>query len=175
MFDSKNNQIIPRTYGTRYNVIKFDSEGDTYYIHIVGASENDNKYTLLVGTPMLTAGQSYVTFDPVNTSGTIIRPFSLTNEALLPDEALVTRITLYDLPISFNGGCVTSSSSSSSITYSKTSLSGNISSLGMELKSDWNIEFYPKTTVTTVPIIDFFYFYPVYDNTVYTPFLTLKR
>ncbi len=175
MFDSKNNQIIPRTYGTRYNVIKFDSEGDTYYIHIVGASENDNKYTLLVGTPMLTAGQSYVTFDPVNTSGTIIRPFSLTNEALLPDEALVTRITLCDLPISFNGGCVTSSSSSSSITYSKTSLSGNISSLGMELKSDWNIEFYPKTTVTTVPIIDFFYFYPVYDNTVYTPFLTLKR
>jgi len=93
----------------------------------------------------------------------------------LPKEALVARITLCDLPLNFNGARVTSSSSSSSITYSKTSLSGNIGSLGMELKSKWNIEFYPKTTVTSVPIVDFFYFYPVYDNTVYTPFLTLKR
>ena len=175
MFDSKNNQIIPKTYGTRYNVIPFDSKGDTYYIHIVGASENENQYTLLVGTPMLTAAQSYVEFDPVNTSETITNPFSLTDEELLPDEALVARITLCDLPISFNGARVTSSSSSSSITYSKTSLSGNIGSLGMDLKSDWNIEFYPKTTVTSAPIVDFFYFYPVYDNTVYTPFLTLKR
>lgn len=176
MFDSERNEIIPLKYGTRYNVIKFDSKGGTYYIHITGASEEENKYTLFVGTPMLSSNQVRVSFDSVKTSGTIRRSFSLKNEDILPKDAQVTKITLRDLPsLGYSGARVSSSSSSKSVSFNKTSLSGNIGSLGMQLKSDWLVEYYPKTTVTTIPIVDFFYFYPVYDNTTYPYLPTIKK
>lgn len=176
LLDSEKNVVIPKNYGTRYNITKFDSKGGTYYIHIIGASEKENQYTVYVGTPTLSSEEVYVQFDPVRTTGTIKKTFSLVGEDVLPEQALVSKITLRDLPaLGYSGARVTSSSSPTSITYKMDSLSGNIGSLGMELKSTWNVEFYPRTTVTSVPIVDLFYFYPVYDNTVYPHRPTIKK
>lgn len=176
LLDSEDNVIIPKKYGTRYNITKFTSNGGTYYIHITGALDNESQYTLFVGTPMLTSDQVYIRFDPIKTSGTIKKSFSLIGEDILPEQALVSHITLRDLPaLGYNGATVENSSSSSSVSFDGTPLSGSIGSLGMTLKSNWYIEFYPKKTVSSIPIVQFFYFYPVYDNTVYPPFSTIKR
>ncbi len=175
LLDSEKNVVLSETSGTGYHVQKFSSNGGTYYIHIKGALEHESQYTLFVGTPMLSSSEAYVTFDPVNTSGTIRKTFSLENETVLPEDALVSKITLRDLPTQFSGALVTSSSSTESVSFSGTSLSGNIGSLNMELKSVWNIVFYPKKTVKSLPRVSYFYFYPVYDNTEYPYLPTIKK
>lgn len=170
-----NNVIIPMKYGNKCNVTRFNSNGGTYYIHIVGASEKENQYTLFVGTPMLSSDEVYVSFDPVKTSGTVKKFFTLADEAVLPRDSIVAKITLRDLTVNYTGARVTSSSSPTSIIFKKSALSGNIGSLNMELKSRWDIEYYPKSTVTSVPIADFFYFYPVYDNTEYPHLPNIRK
>ena len=57
----------------------------------------------------------------------------------------------------------------------KKSFKNGLGPLDLRLKSDWNIEFYPKSTVTAVPTVTFRYFYPVYDNTVYPDMPTIKK
>lgn len=176
MLDSEDNIIVPKKYGTRYNVTEFNSKGGTYYIHILGASEKENQYTLFVGTPMLSSDEMMIRFDPVKTSGTITKTFSLVNEDILPEESYVARIMLRDfVALGYNSAHVSCSSSPTSITFDKKSTMREVGSLGMELKSTWNIEFYPNTTVNSVPMVDIFYFYPVYDNTVYPHLPTIKK
>lgn len=175
VFDSEKKVVIPTKYGTGYNVTEFDSKGGTYYIHIVGATEDENEYTLLVGTPMLRSDEVWVSFDSVNTSGTVRKTFSLADEVILPKDAVVAQITLRDLrTLGYSSARVSSSSSSSSITF-KDPFSGNIAGLGMDLKSTWTIEYYPQSTVKTVPIVDFLYYYPVYDDTRYPHLPTIKK
>lgn len=176
MFDSENNLIVPKKYGTRYNVTKFDSKGGTYYIHITGASENENKYTLFVGTPMLSSDEMWISYDSVKTSGIITKTFSLADEDILPEESVVARIMLRDFAsLGYNTARVSCSTSPTSVTFNRKSFMKEVRSLGMELKSTWNIEFNPQTTVRSVPIVDIFYFYPVYDNTVYPHLPTIKK
>lgn len=177
LFDSENNIIIPKKYGTRYNVTKFDSERGTYYIHITGASENENRYALFVGTPMLSSDEVTIRFNSVNTYKTIKKTFSLANENILPRDAIVTKITLDNLYPGYSSARISSSSSSKSVSfpYNGDTFATNLGKLDMKLKSTWNAEFNPKSTVKTVPSIRFVYFYPVYDNTEYPPFSKIQK
>lgn len=177
LLDAENNKIIPAKYGMGYHVVQFNSEGGTYYIHIVGASEKENEYTLFVGTPMLSSDQVRISFDPVRkTYNTIKKSFSLVNEDILPKEAYVAKISIEGLiDLDYSSVCLSSSSSSNSITLTRKDSFLSTASLGMSLKSVWNAEFNPSASVTTVPVIKFLYFYPVYDNTKYPPFSTIKK
>ncbi|MCI9658318.1 MAG: hypothetical protein HFI14_06865 [Lachnospiraceae bacterium] len=176
LLDSENKVIVPKKYGTRYNITEFDSQGGTYYIHITGASEKENQYCLYVGTPILSSGEVRVRFDPVNTSGTIRKSFSLADEENLPKDAYVAKITLRDMvSLDYSGALVSNLSSSNSVTFDRTSNWKDVGTLGMKLKNKWVIEYYPRSTVKTVPIAAFFYYYPVYDNTVYPHLPTIKK
>lgn len=175
LLDSENNVIIDKKHGTRYNVTPFNSTGGTYYIHIVGASEAENKYAVYVGTPTLSSNELTIRFDPQKTSGTIKKSFSLKYEDILPDEALVSSISLTNFIPNFSGARASCSTSSKSVTFNKNSFKNGLGPLDLRLKSDWNIEFYPKSTVTAVPTVTFRYFYPVYDNTVYPDMPTIKK
>lgn len=174
LLDSENNIIIPKKYGTRNNIISFNSTGGTYYIHIVGASENENEYAVYIGTPRLVSNELNIRFDPIKTSGTIKKSFSLEDD-ILPDEAHVATITLRNFIPNFSSARASCSSSSKSVTFSKNSFVEDLGTYDMKLKSKWNIEFYPKSTVSAVPSITFLYFYPVYDDTVYLHSPTLKK
>lgn len=175
LLDSEKNVIISRNYGTVYNVAPFDSKGGIYYIHIVGATEHESKYAVYVGTPILASNRVTVRFDPVKTNGTINKSFSLAKEDILPDEALVTNISFEGLIPNFSSARVSCSSSSKSLTFSKSSFADELGYLDFMLKSEWNIDFYPKSTVTAVPWITFLYYYPVVDNTIYQDLITIKK
>lgn len=174
LLDSEKNVVLSETSGTGYHVQDFYSNGGTYYIHIKGALEHESQYTLFVGTPMLSSSEAYVTFDPVNTSGTVKRSFSLKDETVLPEGAIVSKITLRNAT-QFSSVIVKNTSSSQSVSFSGTTSSGNIGSLNMELKSAWETTFYPKTTVKVLPTISYVYFYPVLDNTEYPYLPTIKK
>ena len=175
LLDSNNNVIIPRTYGTSRNVVNFYSEGGTYYVHITGALEGESEYTLFVGTPMVSSEEVNVLLSTSSTSGTIKRSFSLAGETILPDDAIVSKIVLRDLLVGFSGARVTNSEYSHSINYSHTSSSGSIASLGIGLKSRWDVTFYPKGTVKSFPVVSFQYAYPVRNNTIYEHSPTLRK
>lgn len=177
LLDSENNIIIPMKYGTRYNVTRFHSEGGTYYIHIVGASEIENQYTLFVGTTMYSVKELTVLFDSVTTSGTIRKSFSLADEEILPPDSVVSKIHLRSYSSKLSSASFTSSSSANNVVVNASSgwSSGNIGSLGMGLRSRWDLVIYPKQTVTLAPQIKFLFVYPVYDNTAYVHNPTIKK
>ena len=175
LYDSENNPIIPKKYGTRYNVIQFDSNGGTYYIHITGALETESRYTLYVGTPVHASESVNITFDGSKTSGTVERSFSLENESILPKDAVVGRISFDGMAGWFSSVRITNSGYSGSLSCSGSSDLNNIGSLGIKLKSEWKMVFYPKKTVDHVPMVTFNYVFPVYDNTVYSHWPTIKK
>ncbi len=175
LLDSDNHVIIPETYGTRRNVVKFDSEGGIYYVHIKGALEEESEYSLFVGTPMISSGEVNVLLSTSPASGTIKRTFSLADETILPENAIVSKIVLRDLLVGFSSACVANPDYPDSITYSRTSSSGPVGSSGISLKSSWDITFYPKETVKSLPVVSFQYCYPVCDSTMYEYSPTLKK
>lgn len=77
--------------------------------------------------------------------------------------------------LDYSGALVSNLSSSNSVTFDRTSNWKDVGTLGMKLKNKWVIEYYPRSTVKTVPIAAFFYYYPVYDNTVYPHLPTIKK
>lgn len=175
MWDANNDLIVPRTYGDGYNVTQFNSNGGTYYIHIVGALETESSYWLLVGAPLIVSEEVNILFDSPNTSGTIKKTFSLVNETILPRDAVVRQIVLRDLDTGFNSARITSSSYSGIVPYFDTKYLDPIGELGVQLKSEWEIIFYPKRTVTYLPRVTYRYCYPVYDDTSYPHNPTIRK
>lgn len=167
LWDSENNMAVSSQYGAGYNVSEFESKGGVYYIHLVGTSETESTYQLYIGTPVFIHEELMVEFDPVKTSGTFTKPFSFKNDMIVPKDSVVEQIVFDGSTSSFSSIRITSSSYSGSVPYLTASSSAYIGSLGVRLKSDWDITFYPKKTVNYVPSMTYRYVFPIYEDTVY--------
>lgn len=169
LLDSENNTIIPKHYATRDFIERFHANGGTYYVHIVGTSESDSSYMLYVGSPRHDNNELNILFTP--SSGTIRKSFSLIGEPQLPPDAIVTKLNFINTSV--GSATVTSSSSSRSITFSDP-FSGEIGSMGLSLKSNWDIVLKPKKPINSVAM-RYYFVYPRYDSTEYTYHPTIKK